>query len=294
MVATATAARAVGPRSAEQQPAAPSWAALPGAADSPHTWGAYAVTVLLPLAIGSLTIALLVSCSHAAPVSPRPLAGSSWILTAVAAERAMRPSVDASASLNFGADGTIAGSTGCNRFTGTWTAQADRLTIAPGATTMRGCPDQLGAQEAAVLAALGATHRFRRSGESLVLLGSDGVVLAQYRAAAGALAGTSWQATGVNNGRGGVVSTTATGALSLTFAGDGTVSGFDGCGAFAGSFATDGARISIDAEPAVSCGDPEQLAYLSALRNATTWRVDGNRLELRDDEGALQAGLVQA
>jgi heat shock protein HslJ len=246
------------------------------------------------MAVGLLAIAVLAACGPGTqPVEPASLSGSSWILTGVAVEGEDRPSIDDNASLTFGIDGTIAGSTGCNRFTGGWDAEADRLTIAPGPMTLRACPGELATQEAAVLTALGATAAYRSDGQTLALLDADGAALAQYRSAAVDLAGTAWRATGVNNGRGGVESTPGTGNLSLAFASNGTLSGFDGCGAFAGTFTCDGALIHIAAASANSCADPRQRPYIDALRNARTWRVDGNRLELRDDSGALQVGLVQ-
>jgi heat shock protein HslJ len=253
------------------------------------------VTVLLPAAVGLLTVALLMACSQTVePTGPAPLAGSSWILTGVAIDGVVRPSLDDSASLTFAPDGRLAGSTGCNRFTGTWSQEANRLTLTPGATTLMACSDESGRQETAVLAALDATDRYRSDGRTLVLLDPAGAVLAQYRPAPVELTGTDWRATGVNNGRGGVVSTTGTEELSLAFGSDGTATGFDGCGRFTGRFTTEGARISIEALSAARCGDARQESYLAALQHATTWRVDGNRLELRDDAGALQVGLVQA
>ncbi len=250
--------------------------------------------MLLPLVGGLVTVALLAACSQTVgPAAPEALAGSSWILTDVAIDGALLPAIDDSASLSFGADGAVAGSTGCNRFTGTWQADADRLTITPGATTLRGCPGELGTQEAGVLAALGATHAYRGGGQTLELLDSQGAAVARYRTAAVELAGTAWRATGVNNGRGGVESAAGTDDLTLEFAADATVSGFDGCGVFTGTFTTEGDRIAIKAEAGAACADPWQQPYLAALGSATTWRVDGNRLELRDGGGALQVGLRQ-
>lgn len=249
---------------------------------------------MIAAAVGLLAVAVLAACSQTTePGGQVPLTGTSWILAAVTSAGTVRPSVNDGGSLTFGPDGTVSGSTGCNRFTGSWRTGGERLAIAPGATTLRACPGELAAQEASVLAALGATASYRSDGETLALLDAGGAVLAQYRTAAVDLAGTAWRATGVNNGRGGVESTSGTADLSLAFAADGTVSGFDGCGALAGSFTTDGARIRIEPSPAGRCADPRQQPYLDALSNAMTWLVDGNRLELRDGAGALQVGLVQ-
>jgi len=106
------------------------------------------------------------------------------------------------------------------------------------------------------------------------------------------LAGTSWQATGVNNGLGAVVSTASTEELTLAFGTDGTVTGYGGCSTFAGTYTATADQIDLVALPDDGCESAEQDQYLAALTAATTWLVDGNRLELRDDGGALQAGYT--
>jgi putative lipoprotein len=100
----------------------------------------------------------------------------------------------------------------------------------------------------------------------------------------------------VNNGNGGVETTSLTSQLTIEFGADGEVSGFSGCTDFSGTYATDGPAISITELAAGDCSDtslaPQQEQYLSALAAATNFSIDGARLDLRDEAGALQAGFT--
>lgn len=227
------------------------------------------------------------------------LVGTSWVLTEVSGTEGLAPAFDASASINFAAGGALSGSTGCNRFTGEWSQDGESLSLDPGATTMMACPDPLGAQETAVITALSDTASFTATDEELTLLDDNGEPIATYFTAVSDLSGTSWQATGVNNGAEAVVGTDSTVGLSLNFGADGTVSGFAGCTEFAGEFSVNGSSISLTNLAATQpCTDSVELIgaqdqYLAALAAATTFRLDGNNLELRDETDALQVGLQQ-
>ncbi len=250
--------------------------------------------------------ALLAACSANTSATSNPTAaaagadliGSSWTLTGVAINQAMTPAVDDTASLNFNEDHTVSGSTGCNQFSGSWTSEGSHLTIVPGPMTLMACVETA-AQEQAVIAALTATRTYAIASDTLTLEAEDGTTVATYSRASSGLANTSWQATGVNNGKGAVVSTTLTETLSLVLHEGGGLEGFGGCTAFMGSYTAEGSDVSISGlTPAGTCsGTAEESSlqdeYLAALAAATQYRVDGNTLELRDDEGALQVGLIR-
>jgi len=241
-------------------------------------------------ALGLITLAACAPTDSQQPPAP-PLDDTSWILTGVAGDSGISPAIDSSGSLNFGADGSLSGSTGCNRFTGTWSAADGLLTLRPGPMTMMACPGGLDVQESRVIAALAATDSYTVGDGVLTLRGGD-TALAEYAATVSSLAGTSWSATGVNNGQGGVVSTSATADLTLAFSNDSTVSGFGGCSDYRGTYTETGTAIAISGLVAASsCADPLQAQFLAALQSATQWSIDGNRLDLRDATGALQAGF---
>ena len=75
----------------------------------------------------------------------------------------------------------VQGSAGCNRMTGTYKLDGEKLKFGPLATTRMACPDMQ--TETAFLKALGATTRYEVSGSSLTLYGADTAV-ARLEAAA--------------------------------------------------------------------------------------------------------------
>lgn len=197
----------------------------------------------------------------------------------------------------FGADGTLSGGSGCNRYTTSYTVDGSSLSInAAIASTMMACPDPIMQQETAYLAVLPTAVTFQIQGVGLELLDASGASVATFIAVVPTpLVGTTWQLTGYNNGQGGVVSLIEGSEITAVFGEDGTLSGNAGCNNYNTSFTTDGSSITVNpimATTMMAC--PEELmtqeaAYLAALPNATTFQIQGDALELRDGSGALQA-----
>jgi heat shock protein HslJ len=71
----------------------------------------------------------------------------------------------------------VAGSTGCNRFTGTLALSEEELRFGPLATTRMACAEDVMAREAAFLEALGMVTTYDLEGRSLTFLGGDQAVL---------------------------------------------------------------------------------------------------------------------
>ena len=115
------------------------------------------------------------------------LAGTSWKLVALGETPAVTPPDGAPASLAFEpAQRKIAGSTGCNRFMGSYTAgDGTAVKIDPNGMTLMACADAAMRQETAFLAALRAATSYRLGGGKLELLDDDRVV-ARFEADAGA------------------------------------------------------------------------------------------------------------
>ena len=112
------------------------------------------------------------------------------------------------------------------------------------------------------------------------------------------LAGTSWQATGINNGKEAVVSQEGTEKVTATFGADGTISGSGGCNTYSGPYTTSGTdQITIGAlaSTEMACPEPameiEQM-YFAALGTVATYQIDGTTLTLRDADGATQASFT--
>jgi heat shock protein HslJ len=81
--------------------------------------------------------------------------------------------------LEFGPDGKITGTGGCNRFFGGYAVSGNSIKIGPLASTRKGCPGIIGA-EAAFLATLEAATRFQQDKTTLVLFDAGGLKLAEF------------------------------------------------------------------------------------------------------------------
>jgi heat shock protein HslJ len=132
----------------------------------------------------------------------------------------------------------------------------------------------------------------------LELLGGDGAVLATFAAQPQALAGTAWRATGINNGKGGVVSPVSGSMVTMRFEADGRVEGSAGCNRFNARYDATGPNLQI-AAPATTrkmCEASlmvQEQAFLKALESVATMRFEAERLELRTGAGALAVALLR-
>lgn len=214
------------------------------------------------------------------------LAGTSW---------ALEHPVEAGSlpTLDFGRDRTVSGSTGCNRFAGTFVQQGADLRITLGPLTQMACTSaEATRQEQQIVAALGQVRRVRQTADQLVLIDAEGTTLLTYSAVSDSLAGTSWNVLGVNTG-GAVESSALTEKLTLVFGTDGSVGGNGGCNSFRGSYTQDGDSITIKDVASTMVGCQQDVAdletkYLAALQASTKATRSGDSLELRDSAGAMQ------
>jgi heat shock protein HslJ len=136
---------------------------------------------------------LLVGCLVAAACgddsdSQPDLAGTSWNLGSFSTPGGSptpAATSGAAATLTFASDGRIAGSTGCNAFTGTYLVSASRLTIEPRLTTRTACANpELEAQQSAINRQLPQVRGYSLNDDVLVLTGETGRTLLTYNARA--------------------------------------------------------------------------------------------------------------
>jgi heat shock protein HslJ len=204
---------------------------------------------------------------------------------------------DAPATLQFQA-GEVFGTTGCNRFSGRYTREGDRLTIAEGATTLMGCfPEALALQETAILNNLSQVASYLQTGNQLQLLNREGTALLTLSPQPTAeLTHTEWTLTAYNNGRGGLVTPLIDTTLTATFDPETGLAGSAGCNRYHATFEAVGDRLTMG--PAAStrrlCAAPDGImaqesAFLALLEQVATYTVSGNQLDLYDAEGTLLA-----
>lgn len=203
------------------------------------------------------------------------------------------------------ADGRIAGTSGCNRYSASYDLTetgAFRLT-SPAVSTMMACAPELMTLERAVHAALTAAVRatFTDDGTSFSLVDADGEVVATWAAPdADELVGR-WLVTSLHRPeREAIVSVAEGTAPTAEFTRDADgwrVHGDAGCNSYRASCTVEGERISVGAAmttrkmcPGDDVMEQEQ-ALLAALARAVRLRIEGDRLTLLRDDGGIAVDL---
>jgi heat shock protein HslJ len=107
-----------------------------------------------------------------------PLEGVQWILTAGIAVDGWETVAPTAAF----ADGSVTGSTGCNRYNASYTVDGETLAIGAVASTRMACPPPADAVERDFLLALEQVAGHRLEATELVLLDAEGAELLRYAA----------------------------------------------------------------------------------------------------------------
>lgn len=231
------------------------------------------------------------------PAEAGGLPGTSWTLTSLGGKS---PVSGTTITLNFGAGGRASGDDGCNNYTTTYTSDATTVKIeTPAASTMKACPAPVMAQATAYTTALGQAATYKIERQELTLSDRGGKELSVFAAQSGELAATSWNVISYNNGKQAVVSVINGTTVTANFGKDGNVSGSGGCNDYSATYTT-GDRNSIKIGPTMStqkaCAEPQgvmeqEAAYLAALGTAATYKIDGNRMEMRTADNAIAASF---
>jgi heat shock protein HslJ len=104
-------------------------------------------------------------------LSPQTLEGTDWTILRVGDMDALP---DRPANIAF-ADGRISGTSGCNRFSGSYDVNTTALTLGPIAATKMACPGTAMEQETKLFAMLKGTIGMTfRNGDTLILTGTNG------------------------------------------------------------------------------------------------------------------------
>lgn len=244
---------------------------------------------------GSAVIATFTPAKAAATTST--LADTQWVLTTLGGNT---PITGTQITLNFGDDGRVSGTDGCNRYMGSYTESGDSLTFGPLAGTMMACPEDITAQAAVFGVALQNTETFTMTDSELSLL-RGGSAVATFSKLSTSLAGTTWNVTNYNNGKQAVVGVIEGTTLTLEFGEDGSVSGSAGCNNYTGSYTQGDGTITIGplASTMMMCTEPagvmdQEMQFLAALQSAATYQLDGSRLDLRTAEDAMAISATRA
>jgi heat shock protein HslJ len=250
-------------------------------------------TLIVGLAMGSMALA---ACTTAGG-SGGTLDGVHWGLISQVVDGKMTDiSDDVLIDATFDAGtSTVSGSSGCNRYTGPYTASGSNLTFGALASTQMACAGNGGTQEPIYLANLAASKTFTATTSELTIFNGSGHPILIYAAVKpGQMGNVTWHATGINNGNDAVVSVEAGTDPTAVYDPAGTVSGSGGCNTFNGPAVVDGTSIKIGplASTKMACANEaastQEAQYFAALEAATTFELSGNTLVLRDADGAMQ------
>jgi heat shock protein HslJ len=194
-------------------------------------------------------------------------------------------------------EGTVSGSAGCNGYFGSYEVDGETIIFGLLGSTLMACaePEGIMEQEVAYLAVLGSAGTYRIEGDKLDLVDADGTRVAQFIALPPAsLASTEWILTAYSNGQDAVVSVLMGTEITAAFGDDGRLAGSAGCNTYGASYEVDGDHITFG--PAVTtrmwCAEPDGImdqenAFLAALGLAATYHIQGDKLEMRNADGAL-------
>lgn len=189
---------------------------------------------------------------------------------------------DARPTMRFAFGGQLTGSDGCNQYSGPFKTNGQDIAVGQLASTLIGCEPLLGAQAQAFTEALSGASTWRLTETGGLEIRGHGDIIAEplvdapppSEAIVSDLAGTAW----VLQELGGA--TLVDVEPSLTFGGDGTVSGSAGCNTFSGTYTLDGATLAFGplATTKMACADPTMFvesAFLAAMAGVTGWSQDG-------------------
>jgi heat shock protein HslJ len=235
----------------------------------------------------ALAVALFTAgCARGDDNANGGLAFTDWSVTAIDGVATI---VDARPTLSFAPDGTLTGSSGCNRFSGSFRTDGDRITIGQLAMTEMGCePDRM-AQEAAFGAALSGVTGWRQTEAGRLELDGAAHISAEPGGRAEAPTADPEPSAGIIGPWALVDLGTRRDLANLvptaTFLGDGTMSGFAGCNTFRGTYELDADRLILGplATTKMACQGPAsaiEADYLAALGSISTWQRIDRRLLL--------------
>jgi heat shock protein HslJ len=250
--------------------------------------------VALALIVGAFAMGLA-ACSGGGGTGG-PIEGTAWKLTSQLVDGKTVTLPDGvHADARF-ADGKVAGSGGCNVFTGPATVSEAKLTVGTLASTKMACEGDKASTETAYLANLATAATFTATAEALTIYNGSGAVVLTYAAGpANPLVG-EWIVTGYNNGSEAVVSPLEGTELTAIFTGD-AVSGNAGCNTYNGGYTLDGDQVAVGPlmTTMMACEDAimaQEQQFLTALQVPATVEVSGGNVTLRDAAGAMQVTLA--
>jgi heat shock protein HslJ len=128
--------------------------------------------------LATLTLAALALSACATKTETPTLSGTSWKLTYYGEVEAQTPAADGiDTQIDFGSDGKVSGTVGCNRFSGSYTQQDDQITFGPLMATKMACPELPMTQESVAFGVMVGTVRTEWMQNQLSIYSEDGKMM---------------------------------------------------------------------------------------------------------------------
>lgn len=245
--------------------------------------------------IAILVVTLLLAACRPAQSTPPPLSldGTSWVLLTLNGQSPL-PGTSITATFS---EGQISGSSGCNRYFGSYTLDGNSLQIGLLGSTMMAClENRVMDQEMAYLGILQAVTEVRLTEGRLELATADGRTLVFGPPAPPpvvSLEGTQWLLTTVIEGE--TASSLLSGTTITLQLADNQISGSAGCNSYGGPFNLEGDTLTLGplARTNMFCGDEgvmeQEDRFLDILSQATRLELAADQLTLHTADGR---GLV--
>ncbi len=253
---------------------------------------------VIPFLAGAMLLIpflLFAGCTGQAPAESK-LNGTGWTLTGYVHNGTPAQALSGTTvTLDFGVDGRITGSAGCNHYFASYEVKGTAITIGQAGSTMMYCDTPgLMDQESAYLTLLGQAKTITIEGDRLTLSDAKGTTILSFTKtvppAPEPFVGTNWTLDSFHMADA-VSSVIAGTTITAVFGEDGRVAGSAGCNRYFASYNVTGTSLSIG--PAGStkmyCGTPgvmqQESTYLSLLSQVTTFTIKGDRLSVSDTKG---------
>lgn len=251
----------------------------------------------LPVLAGLLILIPIIVAAGCTGTPPEPaLDGTRWILTDYFADGISRPALAGTTiTLEFGDDGRITGSAGCNHYFADYRLKGPTITIGPAGRTEMYCTGPgVMEQESAYLALLTTAASVTTGNDQLTLADAQGTTVLSFTKSIPPspepLVGTNWTLDSFYSGDS--VSSVISGTIiTAVFDREGRVSGSAGCNQYSGSYTATESSLTISSlgSTKMACQGRgimrQESTYLASLSTAAGFTITGNRLNLADDRG---------
>lgn len=239
-----------------------------------------------------------VAATAQAPGAAPPLEGTRWRLMSL--DSLDPAAIDAAprAIIRF-VGGRVDAFAGCNKGSGGYQMQGDRIDLDPLTVTMKKCAEPAMKLERALKEAFAGSTRYVVAEGRLTLTAQSGPRMVFEAEPTEPLEGGEWEVTALTDGRGGMASPVAGSQLTFAFR-DGAVVGNGGCNLFKAAYTRDSDRLTLEPPVATrkACPAPgvmqQEQSVLALLERVRSWTIRDHLLELRlpGGEPALTARRI--